>query len=326
MRKILLFVPTLLLTFYSCNIVGPKGDNNVVFDLESKIYTVDTDGANLRLLANGSNFVYSQTKGIIIYIDNKTVHSMNYDGTNNHVILTAENYISDLKFNSSGTKICISYDNNDKCVMNTDGSGFAFVNFRYGSGNIFSWSISPLGDKIVLISEEGLFLIDQDGNNIKCLRETSGKTYFRLVSFPSDENKILYDEFNYMNNHVNLRLYNLADSTDTILSRDAPLYYEVTGSDTIILSGQGGTTLLDLKTVNNEFLPQMYDAHLSKDGKKIACRGQDYSTIFLYDMKSGLKNSIFINLPGDRDITMPILTSDNKHIIFQINSVFEYYK
>jgi hypothetical protein len=319
MKKLLLIIlPLLSLSFYSCGLLESEEDPMPSHQSASidKIYSVNIDGSNLKFLSYGNDFITSFTGDTIFVRNNDSVYSVNLDGTNKHLLTPGT--FSSFRLSSGKNKILLEPKNSsDHYFINTNGSGLTKLNVP--SSVIYSWDLSPAADKILFSSPGGLWLINPDGSDLKLLKDTSGLISYNGVHFTWDGSSVLYHEI-HNSASFSLTLFNL---TSRVENRSFIEYYdfELSRTNKLLLSvPTGGTTYLDIYKNISLTVNQSHQSHLSFDESRFSYVYVE--SIFIYNLNSYAKTNIVdVNLPGNF-IFNPRLSSDNSKIIFQADSTY----
>lgn len=316
---ILIIVTTSLLFIYSCGLMDDNGHERKP-ELKSvlRIYSINTDGTNLKLLANGGNFILSQTRDTIFYLNDYTIYSMGADGSNKHQMSSYQ--FNNLWLSLNGKNICLNRTDYSYYYMNIDGTDLTKLTLPSSTNFLWSWNITPARDQILCTNRTGMYLIDKVGNNLKLLIDSSNSTFIYSSNFTSDGKSAIY----ILNK--SLKLINLIDGKDTLLfpgdETNQVTSFEVSQWNTILFTTDKRIYELDLNNYSPKLLIQTgRDAHYSKDGKWISYADKIYP--FLYTYNYELKKIAMINLPlVGNFISNPRLTYDNSKIIFSADSSY----
>ena len=293
-KLFLLFLPAILFLLYSCNTV--EQGNAQPMDV-SRIYSINTDGTNLKLLASGNSFVFSQTGDSMFYNYNYAVYYMDLNGANSR--LMAENAF-DLWLSSGKNKICFTHLTTTKpYFMNTDGSGLTKLNvpdsFKYIESR---WDISPSGNKVVFSAYAGIYIMNIDGSNLKRLKDTvNPSTYYFSLYFTPDGSSIIYSP-----DQSYIKIYNLADGTyKTIFWKNSYTisFYELSPSNALLFGDYQNIYSANLIDDSHTLLTKGTFGHFSFDESKFAYVIYDSSGINTYNLPSGPVTHIDVNLPGN---------------------------
>ncbi|MCK9426060.1 MAG: DUF5050 domain-containing protein [Ignavibacteriaceae bacterium] len=315
----LFIVTTSLLFIHSCGLIDDNGHERKP-ELKSvlRIYSINTDGTNLKLLANGGNFILSQTGDTIFYINDYTVYSMDTDGSNKHQLSSYR--FNDLWLSLNGKNICLSGTDYSYYFMNTDGSGLTKLTLPSSINFLWSWNISPAGDQILCTNRTGMYLLDKVGNNLKLLIDSSNSKFIYSSNFTSDGKSAIYKL------NKSLKLINLNDGKDTLLflgdETNQVTSFEVSQWNTILFTTDKRIYEVDLNNYSTSLLVQTgRDAHYSTNGKWVSYADNIYP--WLYTFNYELKKIALVNLPLTGNfISNPRLTYDNSKIIFSADSSY----
>jgi hypothetical protein len=319
MKKLFFIIlPLMLSFFYSCGILQSESDPMPFHQSASvdRIYSVNIDGSNLKLLSLGDNYFPSLTGDTIFIHSNDSIYYANSDGSNKH-LLTPGSYIG--CWLSSAGKICMEQKNTlDNYFINTDGSGLTKVTLPQLM--IYSWDLSPSADKVVYSCNRGLYLTNIDGSNSLLLKDTSNSMLVYSAHFTSDGNSIILVQDNYLIGASSLILYNLKSGSSTKLF-SGEVDYELSPADIILFSSSGGIYLYKLK--NNQFSEVTLGggAHFSTDGTLFSYFLSDDTSIRVYNLISNTMTRTDINLPGNFLLNAHF-SPDNNKLIFQADSTF----
>ncbi len=144
------FLSILSLLLYSCS---EDGNPNVQSFNIDRIYSVNIDGSNKKLLATGNNFSLLENNKMI-YLNDYKLYLSNSDGSNKEIISNSNFEIYDYQLYMNNTKIIFKQflhpDNTLKIIlytMNIDGSDLTELNIpdniKFNNGIAFS----PNGQK-----------------------------------------------------------------------------------------------------------------------------------------------------------------------------------
>ncbi|MFA6980376.1 MAG: hypothetical protein WC209_13730 [Ignavibacteriaceae bacterium] len=320
----LLVVITSLLFFYSCGLIDDGHERKPELKSVLRIYSINTDGTNLKLLANGGNFILSQTRDTIFYCNDYSIYSMDADGSNKHQL--SPYLFNDLWLSLNGKNICLNGTDYSYYFMNTDGSGLTKLTLPNYINFLWSWNISPSGNQILFSHLSGMYLMDVDGKNFKLLRDSSNSKYVYSSNFTSDGKSAVYILYDHLAVSYSLKLLNLIDGTDILLfpgdKTNHVTAFEVSQWNTILFITSNKIYELDLNNYSVNLLIQAgRDAHYSKDGKWISYVDFTYPRLYTYNYE--LKKIAQINLPlVGNYISNPRLTYDNSKIIFSADSSY----
>jgi hypothetical protein len=307
----------ILFSIYSCNTVE---QGNVLTYLVTKIYSVNTDGTNLKLLSNGRTFTLSQTGDSLFYLNNSMIYFMNIDGTNDHLVPTGKT--GDFWLSSGKDKICFN-SSGKQTFINTNGSALTKLNIpdTIKNTDYGVWDISPSGNRVVFNGTGGIYLMDIDGENVKLFKDTTIKSgSCILLRFTPDGNSVISIN---VPDILYLKIYNLNDGTYKALISKS-IYFislDVFSWNTLLFSTDSRIYQGDFSNVLNTSFINGTDAHYSIDGTKFSYLKSDSSGIFTYNPTSGTINHTDVYLPGNT-LSNPHLTLDNSRIIFRADSTY----
>jgi hypothetical protein len=326
-KLLLLIISGLILSIYSCGLLDSGGGMNPIPESSvNKIYSINSDGSNLKLLSNGSEFHPSITGDTIFYLNNGGIYSMNLDGTNQHLITPPGFSCYNFWLSFDGKKLCTGEYFNPY-VLNSDGSGLTKLNLPDSIKYLYGWAISPSGNKIAFSYIHGLYLIDYDGENLKHLRDSTNSTTYTIVNFTPDDSSFIYIENAYMHNmnYTTLKLYKFKDSSDKYLVTENvindAIFYNISQWNTILFTNVSGIYLFDLSNNNLSFLTKGSYAHYSIDGSRVSYIVLDSMSLYTYNLKSRTINKLNLTLPGN-SLSDSFLSRDNSKIIFLADSSY----
>ncbi len=321
-----LFLAVLFLIFASCGLLdtGDGMPDYRSFSID-RIYSVNLDGSDLKLIAVGSSFTLL-SNGKLIYIKDYKLHSCNLDGTDS-VIISPDNYeIFNYQFYLNSSKILFiqySIKNTSVYSMNVDGSGFSQLNLPSNIKFNGGVTISPDGQKMAYANGTGLYIVNIDGSDQRQIKDTANRSYFYNMSFTPDVNNVVYIQDIQSGVALDLRLYNIQSRHDTSLfyNNDGNKIgtYNLSRWNTLLFSNGDGVNLMNLKDYSYTFLHHGGDTHFSYDSTKITFMDFDINAIDVMDLKQNSSNLIFVNLPKNY-ISNPELTLDGKRVIFQADT------
>ncbi len=315
----ILIIPLLFMFFASCeeDPMPPREYYNI-----DRIYSINLDESNLKLITTGSDFsLLSNNK--IIYINAYKLNLCKSDGTNN-IILTQGNpqvYSYQIFFNE--TKVLL----NTEYLMNIDGSGLTSLNivdsFKNNYKRIYEVAISPNEEKISYANILGLYIINSDGSNLFDLKDTTGQISYGSINFTSDGNKIAYKADIQNGIAIDLRLYDIKRKQDTSLfyndDGNKVIAYRTSKWNTLLFSNGDGINLENLNNYTHTFLYSGGDPYFSNDSTKITFMNYGFTAICVMDLKENSIKIINVNLPNNY-ISHPILSLDGKHVFFQADT------
>lgn len=183
-------------------ILFSSGPTNIVTSADyPQIYTIDSDGANLKKLTNFNYYNFSDYSACwspdgtkIAFVGkqdgNKEIYAMNIDGTN--LKRLTNNAADDIEpdWSPDGTKIVFVTSRNyyhEIWTMNADGTGQQVVPNAWSISDDPRWS--PDGNKIIYSSYNGIDVINKDGTNSKNI--TSSGSW---PSYSQNGNKIVFEK------------------------------------------------------------------------------------------------------------------------------------
>jgi hypothetical protein len=281
-----------------------------------RIYSINTDGSNLKLLSYGNAFLLSLTRDTIFICNNDSIYYADLNGSNKHLLTPGSYY--NLFFSSGKNKICLDQKSSGHYCINTDGSGLTKIYLP--NLLIYSWDISPSGDKVVYSCNRGLFLTNIDGSNSKLLIDTSNSVLVYNVSFTSDGNSLLFIRDNYLAQSSSFMIYNLKSGISTKLF-SGYVDYELSLSDTILFSYSGGIYLFNLKNNLYSEITGGGGAHISADASRISYFLADNTEILTYILNSNSIKRTNVYLPGNF-LHNANLSTDNNKFVFQADSIY----
>ncbi len=321
-KWIFLFIlPALIFSFYSCGLIDSNGGNNPQkIVVVNKIYTMNTDGTNIKFLAYGNKAQFSPD-GNKIFFGN--LNSINIDGTGLQQLIPQNLSVWDYNISNDGKIITFStfYE---LYVMNIDGSGLIKLisrdtNFDFSTNE----SISPNDSLIAYQYNFEIGIMNSDGTNRKTLLVSdSANKYFNPV-FTPDGNNLLFIRRDYYDDWYIIE-YNL---------KTAASYYVLTGqpSDGItvlpdnlaLFSANNSIQTLDIATHKDIILTDGYQESPSKDLSKIIyTKPKDpQKAVYIYDI--GTRNITTLK-PGFQwaVIQYPKFSPDGKQILFEADSTY----
>lgn len=317
------FYPALFLIFASCGLLDSGGgmpDWQTYYI--SRIYSVNLDGSDLKLITLGSNLTLLPN-GRLIYLKDYKLHSCNIDGTDSVTISPENVEIFNYQLNLNATKLLLNQFYSPY-LMNLDGTGLTLVNMPSNIKSSYGTGMSPDG-KIIAYSNYsvGLLLMNSDGSNQIQIKDTSNRSYFYNINFTPDGNNVVYIQDIQGGVALDLRLYNIQSKLDTSLfyNNDGNKIrtYCISKWNTLLFSNGDGVNLMNLKDYSYTFLHRGRDAHFSYDSTKVTFMDFDINAIDVFDLKQNSSNLIFVNLPKN-NISNPALSLDGNRVIFQADT------
>ncbi len=324
MKKIILLLPILIALFYSCGLLDSgSGMNPTEEAYVNRIYSININGENLKLLSEGTGFSFSQTEDTIFYLNNGSIYSMNIDGSNKHLITPTNFFVYDFHFTSNNKIYMNQYY--EPYIINIDGSGLTKVtlpdSIKYLSGLIFSHS----GKSIVVSYAGGIYLMNPDGTEPRLLLDSSNSRTYSDISFTPNDSAIIYIEDDHKTGALSLKLFNIVFSTDTTLFPEDGgnhiINYSISHWNTVLFVSTAGIHVLDLNTLKYVFLTKGSYPHYSNDGEEISYIILDNPGIYIYLIKSATIKHVDVNLPGNY-LSDPVILPDNNQIIFKADSSY----
>ena len=314
-------LPTFLFSFYSCGLIDSNGGNNPQkIVVVNKIYTMNTDGTNIKFLAYGDKAQFSPD-GNKIFFGN--LNSINIDGTGLQQLIPQNLSVWDYNISNDGKIITFSTPY-ELYLMNIDGSGLIKLNSKDTNFDFYTnESISPNDSLIVYENNFKICTMNPDGTGRKTLLVSDSANEYSNPVFTPDGKNLLFYRRDYYNEWYIIE-YNLKTSAS---------YYVVTGypSDGItvlldnfaLFSANNSIQTLDLATHNDIILTDGYQESPSKDLSKIIyTKPKDpQKAVYIYDM--GTRNITTIK-PGFQwaVIQYPKLSPDGKQILFEADSTY----
>jgi hypothetical protein len=160
---------------------------------------------------DGSSQVYSIKVNIIknkiLYINNGSIYTMDYDGSNKITIYqqVGTDYCNYLSYNKITNKIAFTVDHNKQyrniMTINIDGTGLDNITDTITIGQNYSTpSFSPDGNNIVYSycdTSNGLYIMDSSGSNKELLVSFSGLDWYASPFYSITGTKIFFiNEYN----------------------------------------------------------------------------------------------------------------------------------
>ena len=317
-----LILPILSIILSSCSQQDPMPIKN--YNSIDRIYSINLDGSNLKLLTTG-NYFSLLPNGKIIYRNNQKLYSCNSDGTDS-VIITPNNFdivgYQQYYFNST-TIFIIGY--NSYYSMNLDGSEFSQLNFPSIIKNYYKKILSPDGKKFVYVNPSGIYIVNTDGSNQRQIQDSTNTFTFYEVNFTPNGNNVVYLQSFRNGKGVDMRLYNINSKRDTSLfygtSGNWVTAYGISMWNTLLFIQDNGINLMNLNDYNYTFLHSGDYAYFSFDSTKITFMDSN-NLIYVMDLNDNSTKYIKVNLPNNV-ISHPLLSLDGQHIIFQADTSWE---
>jgi Tol biopolymer transport system component len=324
-----LFLSILSLLLYSCS---KDGNPNVQSFYINRIYSINIDGGDKKLLAVGNNFsILDNNK--MIYINDHKLYLSNSDGSNKEIISDNNFEIYNYQLYLNGTKIMFKqslYPNNSLKInlytMNIDGSGLTELNIPNNINLNYGASISPDGSKIVFANSTGLYFMNTTGLDQKQIKDSSNRSYCYDFKFTPDGNNIIYVHDVQYGVALDLRLYNTKSFLDTSLfyndDGNKIISYNISKWNTLLFSNGSGINLENLNNYTHSFLYRGGDPFFSNDSTKITFMNYDFTAVCILDLTQNSTKIIEVNLPKNF-ISHPMLSLDGNKIIFQADTSWE---
>jgi WD40-like Beta Propeller Repeat len=323
----LLLLSILSVILSSC---GEDGNPDVQYFYINRIYSVNIDGSDKKLLAIGNDFSILEN-GKIIYINDHKLYLSSSDGSNKLIISPNNFEVYNYQFYLNNTKIIFikyTYPNNSLYTMNPDGSELTELNipnnFNFNNGIRFSND----GTKIVFSNNTGLYIVNSDGTNQRRIKDTTNGSYCYDYGFTPDGNRVVYINDIQSGIALDLRLYNSESLLDTSLfyndNGNEIRFYRVSKWNTLLFSNGDGVNLADLNNYNHSFLYRGGDPYFSNDSTKITFMNYEFTSICIMDLTDNFTKIINVNLPKNF-VSHPILSLDGKRIIFQADTSWNIY-
>ncbi|MHB8581157.1 MAG: TolB family protein [Ignavibacteriaceae bacterium] len=317
-----LILPILSIILSSCIQQDPMPIKN--YSSIERIYSINLDGSDLKLLTTGNDFTLLPN-GKIIYLNNYKLYSCNSDGTDS-VIITPNNLdfvgIQQYYFNST-TIYIIGY--NFYYSMNLDGSGFNQLNYPSIIKNYYYKRLSPDGKKFVYVTLSGIYIVNTDGSDQRQIQDSTNAFTFDEVNFTPDGNNVAYLQEVRVGYGTDLRLYNINNKRDTSLFNGTSLNwvrsYGISMWNTLLFNNFNGINLMNLNDYNYTFLHSGEYAYFSFDSTKITFMDSN-NLFYVMDLNDNSTKNIKVNLPNNV-ISHPLLSLDGQHIIFQADTSWE---
>lgn len=323
-----LILSSLSLLFYSCSSGGnPEWTTKSI----NRIYSINIDGNDKKLLATGNDFSILENNKMI-YINDDKLYLANSDGSNKEIISNNSN-IYDYQLYLNNTKIIFKqllYPNNSVNInlytMNIDGSGLTELNIPNNINLHNEIIFSPDGSKIAFESNTGFYLMNSDGSDLLQLKDTTNRSYCYDISFtPNGKNVIYIHDIQY-GVALDLRLYNIKIALDTSLfyndDGNKVIAYAVSKWNTLLFSNGDGVNLENLNDYTHSFLYRGGDPHFSNDSTKITFMDYDLNAICVFDLINNSPDFIQVDLPKNY-ISNPTLSLDEKRVYFQADTSWQ---
>ena len=291
--NILIFlILSLLITACSEDPIPPRDYYNI-----DRIYSIDLNGSNRKLITEGSDFsLLSNNK--IIYINDHKLFSCNSDGKDKVLITPNDFYVGQYRLFLNETKLLLNIYFSP-CLINIDGSGFKSL----------SWAKDPVFNGIAISSNE-LYIINSDGSDRIRIKDTVNSSYRYDISFTADGNNIIYINDIQYGIALDLRLYNFKSKTDTSLFySNGNIFYRASKWNTLLFANGGGINLENINSYKYTFIYPGGDPYFPYDSTKITFMNNGFTAVCLMDLTENSTKIINANLPNNF-VSHPILSLD----------------
>ena len=325
MKKLIIILPLLILSFYSCGLLDTEdGMNPPDYAYVYRIYSMDIKSNNLKLLSEGTQYSFSQEIDALIYLYNGGIYFMDIEGINKHLITPSSFYTYNFWLSYSGEKIYIG-EYYDPHLINIDGSNLMKLNLPDSIKYLGGWAVSSNMYKAAFSFSNGLYLMNFDGTNIKQLQDSSNSRTYSDISFTPNDSSIVYIQDEHNSGKLSLKLFNIKNYVDTTLFPENGgnhiISYLISQWNTVLFVSTAGIHLLDLNTLKYTFLTKGSYPHYSNDGNEISYIILDNPGIYIYNLQSKDIMHIDLTLPNNY-IKDPIFLSDKNKIIFEADSSY----
>lgn len=310
----------------SCGILDPEGGNpNYEFYHIDRIYSINLDGRDLKMITIGSDYSLLPN-GKIIYINNKKLYSCESDGSENIIISPINMEIHNYQIYLNGTKLFFInhyYMNSSYYSMNLDGSEFTQLELPNNLNLSSSIKFSPDGRRIAYVNKSRLFIINSDGSNPILVKDSTNRSYCYNLNFTPDGNNLIYIYDIQYGEALDLRLFNINEMADTSLfynnMGNSVITYTISKWNTLLFSNSDGINLENLNNYTHNFLYRGGDPYFSFDSTKITFMNYDFKAICVMDINQKSTTLINVNLPNNV-ILHPLLSLDSKRVFFQADT------
>jgi tricorn protease-like protein len=322
----LAFLPVLLsLLFSSCEYLL-QPESNLVNEIcvikadGSEMKTVLTDPQTEMFVASNDKIYYSSSKE-----GYKKLYSINLDGSGDTMLWDKDSSLYPLSISRDGKKLFWgSYKG--LYMMDLTSGNVTQMSIRKDNNGMYPPRFSKDMSKIVYSRGEKLETMDISGSYEQNVLKNDASKYLYAPNFIFNDSKIIYMEKEaYSNAPAYLRIYSVAENTDSILlsKEKAPfIYHELyVLNDSKILCNMG--TSLDNDTIKvidpaNNFRTVSLDAGTyfwpSGDGSRILYKKND--DLYVINPDGSGKRLLRSRAEGEYYLLTPAISPDGKYIVF----------
>ena len=326
-NKILFFcLMSLSIISFSCDIFNPSKENGT--QIVDELYSENTDGSNLKKLADWANF--SLAGNYIINNDGKLTE-MDVNGSNIHSLLPANLSTYDYSISSDGTKIVFSA-NMQIYIIDSDGKNLSKISIPDSITDNQSPNISFDNSKIVFQNNSGIFEINIDGNNFRKIKgiPQSSKISYVKPAFSADDQNIIYAVYDkpsgYYTDLHSLNLVSLGDTAFFNINNTLSPVWEISPQNKLLLSYSFTShvhqiDLNNFKNIDNNIISWGV-AKYSSDFSRITYTDASSSNIIcIADLTTGTVKKLTINFTNNGSISVntSMLSPDGVTLIFSVH-------
>jgi len=311
----------------NCNILEPP-DSKPEYESINEIHMITSDGTNEELIAKGWNSEVMKTKNKILFSNNYSLYTVNYNGLNLKRIKKFTQGLWQFALSGKDDKIALSLYSNGSAnlyLIDSDGNNLKRLTNDNNSFDIDP-SFSSDMKMIVFRRNWNICILDLSNLEIQSLTDRTDSIYYRAPRFISHDSYVIYFEQGYnLDDSLSIHLYDLNNRIDKIILKLKgavfnKFFMDISQDNKVIFIenyklAEDSIKILDISNNSVTNFAAGHYASFSNDGKKIVY--SDGNQIFLTDVKRTTERLIYKEQNNKKWIYNLHLSLKDNEIIFE---------